>query len=252
MMVGLSWSRRISYALRHDFTLPTPPVEFIESVGGGDFHAVGEHFMMIFQDHCDLASDATVLDIGSGCGRIAIPLTRYLLPTAQYHGIEIVLPMLEWCRQNITSKCPNFQFHHASLRNTLYSQIGDNAGGYRFPFDDNKFDFAFATSVFTHLNPKSVKQYITEMHRVLKPDGTALTTWFLLNRDNIAWGASYANGICRVAIPESPEAITAYEEQYVFQLLREVGLKIDGISYGSWTGRKGLSLQDLILTSKVL
>ena len=144
--------------------------------------------MMIFQDHCDLAADATVLDLGAGCGRMAIPLSRYLKPSVEYHGIDVVLPMVEWCRENIAATCANFQFHHAALKNSLYSDTGADAADYRFPFEERKFDFVIATSLFTHLRPDSTRRYIQEIQRVLKPGGKALISWFLLNRNNLTWG----------------------------------------------------------------
>ena len=248
----LAASRRLEYVLRakDGFTCPTPPQEFIDLVGGGDFHAIGEHFMMIFQDHCDLAADAAVLDLGAGCGRMAIPLSRYLKPAAEYHGIDVVLPMVEWCRDNIGARCANFQFHHAALKNSLYSDTGANAADYRFPFEERKFDFVIATSLFTHLRPDGTRRYIQEIQRVLKPGGKALTTWFLLNRNNLTWGCEHAAGICRVQNPANPEAVVAYEEPFVFDSLRGAGLNIDWVSYGSWTGTGGLSYQDLIGISR--
>ena len=248
----LAASRRLEYVLRakDGFTCPTPPQEFIDLVGGGDFHAIGEHFMMIFQDHCDLAADAAVLDLGAGCGRMAIPLSRYLKPGAEYHGIDVVLPMVEWCRDNIGARYANFQFHHAALKNSLYSDTGANAADYRFPFEERKFDFVIATSLFTHLRPDGTRRYIQEIQRVLKPGGKALTTWFLLNRNNLTWGCEHAAGICRVQNPANPDAVVAYEESFVFDAIRGAGLNIDSASYGSWAGTRGLSYQDLLQLSR--
>jgi SAM-dependent methyltransferase len=251
-MPSLSASRGLDYVLRakDDITFPVPPQEFINLVGGGDFHAIGEHFMMIFQEHCGLAPEATVLDIGCGCGRMAIPLARYLEPGAVYHGFDVVLPMVEWCRAHLTPARPNFHFHHAALKNTLYSAQGGEAAEYRFPFADGSFDFTLATSVFTHLLPSGMRRYCREMARALKPGGKALTTWFLLHRDNASWGHDHTPGQCRVMDPANPEAVVAFEETFVKEELRDAGLELAWISHGSWSGARGLSYQDLVLVSR--
>jgi len=238
--------------------IPLPPQEFITAVGGSDFHATGKHFFDLFMKHVGFSRNATILDVGSGCGRLAVPLTTYLEPFAAYHGIDIVKPMVDWCDHEISSRYPNFEFHHADLTNTLYNGAGTKASGYRFPFRDNMFDFTYLTSVFTHLNPDDTKNYLAEIERVMKPGGQAFMTFYLINDQ---YRRNRAKEISRVTFdhgespywvndPAVPEAISAYDETYLFDAIRSAGLTISTVSYGGWNSGGGWSFQDVILVSK--
>jgi len=47
---------------------------------------------------------------------------------------------------------PQFRFQHADLFNTAYNPRGvQQAAQYRFPYEDDSFDFAYLGSVCTHL-----------------------------------------------------------------------------------------------------
>lgn len=71
-------------------------------------------------------------------------------------------------------------------------------------------------SVFTHMQHRDVVRYAKEVARVLKPGGRCMVTYFL-------WPMGYA-----------------------------VGLRIDRVEHGNWSGREGISYQDMILASKHL
>src|SRR5688572_5515442 len=47
-------------------------------VRGRDFTATGEHFLQKLTADAGLTPASRILDLGSGCGRIAIPLTKIL------------------------------------------------------------------------------------------------------------------------------------------------------------------------------
>jgi SAM-dependent methyltransferase len=234
--------------------IPLPPQEFIDAVGGGDFREVGKGVFELVRARCDLRPTDRILDIGSGCGRLAVQLTDYLAPRGEYDGVEIVLPMVEWCRRNISSRFPQFRFHHASLRNTFYSNGGADAKDYTFPFADRTFDVVVAASVFTHLLPSSAARYAAETARVLRDDGWAFLSFFLRTEDydddeaQIKCPHRYADH--SVAIPDNPEAVIALDERYVLSMLRSAGLSVDTISYGSWNNHRGGGLQDVIVASK--
>src|ERR1700732_279677 len=100
-------------------SIPLPPQQFIDSVGGGDFYQVGREVFDLVRRRCNLLPTDRILDIGSGCGRLAVPLTEYLTAEGAYDGLDIVLPMVEWCRENISTQFPRFRFHHANLKNTF-------------------------------------------------------------------------------------------------------------------------------------
>lgn len=88
----------------------------------------------------------------------------------------------------------NFRFHRANLFNKHYNPTATVlASEYKFPFPNNTFDVILACSVFTHMLPKDVENYFSEIFRVLKPGGRAVLTYFLWNEEaaqRIAEGAS--------------------------------------------------------------
>ena len=50
-----------------------------------------------------------------------------------------------------------------------------------FPYDDDVFDVAHLSSVFTHLLPTTIDHYLREINRVLRPGGRCVSTFFVLN-----------------------------------------------------------------------
>jgi SAM-dependent methyltransferase len=237
-----------------------PPKSMI-FVGGGDFKKIGEEFKEYFIELGGLRPEDHVLDVGSGIGRMAIPLTSYLATTGEYRGVDIVRPGIDWCRRRISRRYPNFVFLHSDIYNKLY-----NAGGrvaardYRFPFEDGYFDFVFLTSVFTHMLRSDVENYLCQISRVLKPGGRVFMTFFLLNQDSEAFlvaGRSTQNfifdlGDCKTVDESNPEAAIAYREDVMISLLEKAGLAIrQPIRYGSWSGRpEFLSYQDIVVATK--
>ena len=57
--------------------MPAPPPKLM-FCGDGDFRAIGAEFLERLVRDAGLERHHRVLDIGSGVGRLAIPLTQYL------------------------------------------------------------------------------------------------------------------------------------------------------------------------------
>jgi len=258
--------RRIRYALvdavagiRGRDSL-TPPRSMI-FVGDGDFRKVGEEFRHYFVDLGHLQPDDRVLDVGCGIGRMAVPLTAYLSPQGEYWGFDIVREGIDWCNAAIAGSFPNFHFEHADVFNEHYNPAGTHlAREYRFPHEDSSIDFVFLTSVFTHMLPPDLENYLSEISRVMRPGGRCLMTFFLLNDEsrgsikNRSSTLDFAHAIdgCLAIDADDPEAALAYDEDEVRARLAAVRLRIDEpIRFGSWCGRPSyLSYQDIILVTK--
>lgn len=241
--------------------IPLPPAAMMHAIGAEDaegFVTVGREFVRYFQDLAGLRPDEDVLEVGSGAGRMALQLAGFLDKRATYEAFDIYKDGVEWCQQQITPRHRSFRFHHADLFSSRYNQTGTGKGSeYVFPWADDSFDFVFLTSVFTHLLPRDLEQYMREIARVLRPEGRCLITWFLLNdqskallaegrgplsfipQDDVYWVNSY----------EVPEWAVAYDEGFVLDQYRRNGLvPRRPFEYGAWCGREEfLTAHDVIV-----
>src|SRR5262245_11235126 len=140
-----------------------PPPDLVSYASGSYdeelFRTTGYEFLNYFRDLCRLRPTARVLDLGCGCGRMAIPLVSYLDRTGSYEGIDIHSPSIEWASENIAANFPNFRFQRADVSNSTYNPQGMvPQHRYRLPFPDGSFDYAYMTSVFTHMLPSVLER----------------------------------------------------------------------------------------------
>lgn len=100
-----------------------------------------------------------VLDFGCGCGRVLRFLARDRATKGTLHGTDIDSQAIRWCTQHLP-------FAHWSVNDALPpTRYGPNA-----------FDFVFAISVFTHLDERLQLAWLSEILRILKPNGLLLAT----------------------------------------------------------------------------
>jgi 2-polyprenyl-3-methyl-5-hydroxy-6-metoxy-1,4-benzoquinol methylase len=85
----------------------TPPRGMIYT-GSGAFRKQGKELVERFVKLAGLQPHHAVLDIGSGIGRVAIPLTEYLSEEGRYEGFDVVEKGVQWCQAHITQQFPNF------------------------------------------------------------------------------------------------------------------------------------------------
>ncbi len=171
------------------------------------FAATGHAAFEIVKRETGISPDASLLDLGSGLGRLALPASRYLSPKGRYSGYDIVVPAIEWCSKNYKA-FPNFSFsaiateesseHYAALdsrfskvlqNENLHKSFKENSGAH-FWEPDGTVDVVFSFSVFTHLLEPQVTDYLRETYRVLKPGGHSFQTTFLIDDESVAGMAS--------------------------------------------------------------
>jgi ubiquinone/menaquinone biosynthesis C-methylase UbiE len=99
-------------------------------------------------------SDAVVLEIGCGIGRIMQHLAGSY---REVHGIDISSKMVEQGARRL-AHLPNAHFHHGN--------------GYDLePFADESFDLVYSALVFQHMPKTIAYNYLLETKRVLRPGG---------------------------------------------------------------------------------
>ncbi len=239
------------------------PPKSIIFVGKGDFEKIGQEFKTHFINLANLQPDHRVLDVGCGMGRIAVALTSYLSNEGEYSGIDIVPLGIKWCKSRISTRFSNFHFQHSNIYNKLYNKNGTIlAKDYKFPFDDDYFDFIYLISVFTHMLPDDLENYLSEISRVLKPQSKCLITFFLYNKqteqDVLSGKTSmefrYKKDQYLTLNKDVPESTIAYPEDYVESVFKKYGMKIIlPIHYGAWCKRDTvLSYQDIVIAQKEL
>jgi len=229
------------------------PPRRLDFTGHSDFVETGDEFLRHFTELGGLKPTDAVLDVGCGIGRMARPLAGFLTEEGSYDGFDVNREGIGWCRRHY-ARHGNFRFRVADLYNRRYNPHGSHsAADYRFPFDDASFDFVIATSVLTHLLESEADHYLDEIKRVLRPEGRALVTFFLLNDESrrlIAEGKTSLGFLdphdhVSVVDVDVPEEAVAYDERWVRERLEPVQVR-----YGSWCGREEFtSFQDIVVAT---
>ena len=242
-----------------------PPLSMRCSVGenlwdvyGERFEITGRHFVEKLSRDAGLGPESRVLDLGCGCGRIAIPLTEVISPSGLYRGLEASEAMVNWCRRKITPRFPNFQFLHCDVRSSVYNPIGrEKPEALRFPFDEGSFDLVLATSVFTHLVPDAALNYIRECGWVLRSGGILFATAFLMESGTRSTDGALCfdhplDGIALSIDSVFPERAVAYPTDWLLDAGRQAGLELlPPVRWGAWSGRaQAYSGQDVLIFRK--
>ena len=105
----------------------------------------------------------TILDLATGTADLAIALAKYN-PQAHIVGMDISEKMMEIGKEKVKQQ---------GLENQIELRLGDAAS---LPFDDNSFDVV--TVGFGIRNFENREQGLSEIHRVLKPNGHAVILEF--------------------------------------------------------------------------
>ena len=163
---------------------------------------------------------------------------------------------ISWCIGRYRDTPAPFRFRHADLRNPAYNPGGSiTASDYRFEYDDHAFDLVIATSLFTHLLADAADHYLAEAARVLAPGGRMLCTWYVVpdaDRLDPPGGFRRMDPASPALVRHSdvPEEAVAFDEDWVRDRLAAHGLRLRSLARGTWAGREGRSLQDIIVADR--
>src|SRR3989338_1492215 len=104
-----------------------PPYSLRMRVGGSKgFGEIGPEFLGEFRKFGIIAPGQRMLDVGCGCGRVTLTLAADpgLGGSIRYTGMDVDEKAVEWCRNHITKRHPNFDFYHVDMYNSTYTPAG--------------------------------------------------------------------------------------------------------------------------------
>jgi ubiquinone/menaquinone biosynthesis C-methylase UbiE len=236
-----------------------PPKGLIYT-GAGDFLKMGTQITNMFVKKHGLQPHHKVLDVGSGIGRLAIPLTTIIDTKGSYDGFDVIKIGTDWCTKNITKRFSNFVFKYVPLHNDLYNNDGQKANAFKFPYPDNSFDFGIANSLFTHMMPDEVQHYYNEIYRVLKPGGKFYATFFSVNKEsrytsNPIFSFNVIKNNYRLMDEKVTSANIAFDEYYLHNtIINPTKFNIIYKSYGYWSNETNApnceEYQDIVVVEK--
>ncbi|MGH2848004.1 MAG: methyltransferase domain-containing protein, partial [Thermoleophilaceae bacterium] len=155
---------RIQPALEHCGLSAATPGAAVHSMAHGAQAAGGSTY------YADLVADSlrcgghtlapgqAGLDFGCSSGRVVRVLAA-AHPEVDWHGCDPIPDAIDWAREHL----PGISFE----RSPEYPPL---------PHEDGRFDFAFAISIWSHFSEQAARDWLKEMHRVLKPGGRLLVT----------------------------------------------------------------------------
>ena len=200
-----------------------PPNHMRVRVGAGNhlfvnqFHYLVEakSFWISIFDRGLCTLDATIVDLGCGCGRYAQHLRDVQMGpvrfTGRYYGVDIDDEMLAWCRRNFDGE--RFEFLQATGRSVAYNRPGGASEPYRLPLEDESADFVFSTSLLTHLLEDDLANYLRESRRVLRRGAATLHSFFSVDHPPRSYGGRHRFsgriGNAHVESLRQPEAAVA-------------------------------------------
>jgi SAM-dependent methyltransferase len=261
-------TRRLAIAFREmqlttssDYFVPPDSMLIDGSTSAEEFRRAGEGFVRAYLlERARLRPHERVLDLGCGNGGKARALASYLDHRGSYVGLDIVRPAVMWCSERY-SIFPNFSFHVADVHSTHYNPTGRlRDSEYKFPFSDAEFDVVFLCSVFTHMLPDGVANYVAEIGRVLKPGGRCVATAFLLNDESITAIAegrtsrrfTHQIGSCRVLDSGNPSMAVALDEAWMRKQFAMAKMRTIEMNFGMWRISADLKIasHDVLIVQK--
>lgn len=230
---------------------PEPMMNIIGSHSRDHFTRTMKEFVPEFIARGHITPRSNILDIGCGCGRFAIPLTK-IQQGGRYYGFDVWPEGIKWCNDTIAKEHPNSQFHVVEANNNYYFEDFDpnRKNNFSLPFiPDNEFDFTFAISVFTHLVASDCEAYFAELKRTMKRTGIAYLTCFIVDR--FFWDFVERTGMHRAVKEVAPGCYQAYKGQDFFtgfsmgkwrEMIEKNGLRVICYETGKWAEKPGARL----------
>ncbi|MEQ8629780.1 MAG: class I SAM-dependent methyltransferase [Ekhidna sp.] len=246
--------------------------QLLRRVGGKISYAEWAHVIGVFQTLiCQNTKESPqILDVGCGTGLLGIAAYNSISNGGSYTGIDVSKRDIDYCK----SKYPpnNYTFIHLPIHNATYAG-NQPKNQLKWDLPDQNFDLVTALSVWTHFNEEDAHFYIKEVSRVLKKDGKAIISFFILdsfyeqflsgnpkvkrvlhNSLSLDWTfeskAYDSENWFTTTWAKAPEDAIALNRVGLDSLLHLSGLKIIEHYPGTWKGFPGLYFQDILVLQK--
>lgn len=200
----------------------------------------------------ELRPDDRALDVGCGCGRVALPLQAFLSESGSYVGFDLNEEYVNWCEANIAKDDDRFSFHHIDLISSSYNPAGTkSAADFVFP-EIGAIDVAILSSVITHMYPPEIEQYVQNLAKVTVQGGRCMISALLMNdkakravrEKTTIFNFDHRVGeSCWTFNEENPLDGISCDEQWLCELFYKHGFEIEKLEYGNWREIKSYEIQ---------
>lgn len=163
MLSYLRWRSRTTWPLRRLYHRLRP--DWYKERVGREWERAGlQQFTFLTEE--GLRPSHALLDVGCGSLRAGLHFIRYLEP-GRYHGVDIDGELLEAGRRRLRR-------HGLRGKAPVLRQMDD----FDFPSLGQRFDYALANSVFTHLPLNGILRCLLNIEPVLAEEGRFFATFF--------------------------------------------------------------------------
>lgn len=235
------------------------PKQFVHT--GPRVFPIADSYFELFRTLAGLKPESSVLDVGCGWGRMALPLLDFLKPPGCYLGLDVNRDQVDWANENLAPLAGGFSFRWVDIQNPLYNPDGSlGTQQTTLPGPAGSYDLTVCCSVLTHIPLSEIEHYLREFHRVARPTGRIFISLFLIDdiaQRNIDRGLAKFNFVSvdddhAVIDLRRPERGVAIREETWHRLVADAGLEpATPTRRGSWSGRaSGLDGQDIEILSR--
>jgi SAM-dependent methyltransferase len=203
-----------------------------------------------------------VLDIGCGYGRLAYALLARQC-SGPYAGYEILAPHVEWLTTNLLPHLPQgSQFTHMDVASSRYrpGHASAAASSARLPAPPFEPDLITLFSVFTHLYPDDISNYLRQITGFMTPATRLVCTWFWRLPDVLELEREGRSPMpmkhrhsehCWYFDEKDPLWAISYDWEWVERQVLAAGLTVEQTLAGSWCGRRGATVyQDTLILGR--